>query len=78
VNCVSPGLIETVREGASPAHHQTTVNALGRRGTPEEVAAAVCYLCGPGARYVTGQTTARERRRMDGMMVPGPQGFASR
>jgi 3-oxoacyl-[acyl-carrier protein] reductase len=59
VNCVSPGLIDTVRAGGSavnPAHHRTTVNALGRRGIPEEVAAAVCYLCGPGARYVTGQT----------------------
>ena len=40
----------------APTHHATTVNAVGRRGTPEEVAAAVCYLCGPGARYVTGQT----------------------
>jgi 3-oxoacyl-[acyl-carrier protein] reductase len=55
VNCVSPGLIDTVREGALPHHHRTTVNALGRRGTPDEVAAAVCYLCGPAARYVTGQ-----------------------
>ena len=55
VNCVSPGLIETIRDGAAPHHHRTAVNALGRRGTPEEVAAAVCYLCGPAARYVTGQ-----------------------
>jgi len=55
VNCVSPGLIETTREGASPQHHRTTVNALGRRGLPDEVAAAVGYLCGPHARYVTGQ-----------------------
>ena len=58
VNCVSPGLIDTVRNAASsaPAHHRTTVNAVGRRGTAVEVAAAVNYLCGPGARYVTGQT----------------------
>jgi 3-oxoacyl-[acyl-carrier protein] reductase len=38
-----------------PHHHRTAVNALGRRGTPDEVAAAVRYLCGPAARYVTGQ-----------------------
>jgi 3-oxoacyl-[acyl-carrier protein] reductase len=59
VNCVSPGLIETARGGSStenPDHHRTSRNVLGRRGTPEEVAAAVLYLCGPGARYVTGQT----------------------
>jgi 3-oxoacyl-[acyl-carrier protein] reductase len=30
--------------------------ALGRRGEPEEVAAAVRFLCGPGARYITGQS----------------------
>jgi len=55
VNCVSPGLIDTIRDGVLPHHHRNAVNALGRRGTPDEVAAAVCYLCGPAARYVTGQ-----------------------
>ena len=56
VNCVVPGLIETVREGASSkrsAHSHEGV--LGRRGSPEEVAATVRFLAGPQARYVTGQ-----------------------
>ncbi len=60
VNLVSPGLIETQRGSASspaaPSHHATHSTLLGRRGTPEEVAAAVLFLCGPQARYVTGQT----------------------
>ncbi len=59
VNCVSPGLIETSRAatgGTAPKHHETRTNLVGRRGLPEEVAAAVLYLCGPGARYVTGET----------------------
>ncbi len=56
VNCVAPGLIETRREGADPHHHATRTTPLGRRGAPEEVAAAVRMLCGPGARYITGQT----------------------
>ena len=53
VNCVVPGLIETTRSSPS-AHH--CESALGRRGTPEEVAGAVRFLAGPGARYITGQT----------------------
>ncbi len=61
VNCVVPGLIDTVRaasstSGGQPALHGTHRTLVGRRGHPEEVAAAVRYLCGPGARYVTGQT----------------------
>jgi 3-oxoacyl-[acyl-carrier protein] reductase len=59
VNCVVPGTIETVRglPGAPerPAERQH-LPPLGRRGTPEEVAGAVRFLSGPGARYNTGQT----------------------
>ncbi|HEV3184451.1 MAG TPA: SDR family oxidoreductase [Xanthobacteraceae bacterium] len=33
------------------------VSALsGERGTPDDIAATVRFLCGPGARYITGQT----------------------
>jgi 3-oxoacyl-[acyl-carrier protein] reductase len=53
VNCVVPGLIETVRSSPSATHQESP---LGRRGKPEEVAAAVRFLVGPGARYITGQT----------------------
>jgi 3-oxoacyl-[acyl-carrier protein] reductase len=60
VNCVAPGLIDTVRKASSasaaPAHHSTHATLLGRRGHPDEVANAVVWLAGPGARYTTGQT----------------------
>jgi 3-oxoacyl-[acyl-carrier protein] reductase len=56
VNCVVPGLIDTVRRGAVPAHHATHAPLVGRLGKPEEIAALVRFLCGPEARYITGQT----------------------
>jgi 3-oxoacyl-[acyl-carrier protein] reductase len=60
VNCVSPGMMDTVRKAASaggtPAHHATHATLLGRRGHPDEIAGAVVWLAGPGGRFVTGQT----------------------
>src|SRR5262249_17170268 len=56
VNLVAPGLIGTSRPGPEPAHHAIHHTLSGERGTPEDVAATVRFLCGPGARYITGQT----------------------
>jgi 3-oxoacyl-[acyl-carrier protein] reductase len=57
VNCVVPGLIGTPRPKGQPepAHHATHNTITGERGKPEDVAATVRFLCGPGARYITGQ-----------------------
>jgi 3-oxoacyl-[acyl-carrier protein] reductase len=57
VNCVVPGLIGTPRpkDKPQPAHHLTHQTITGERGRPEDIAAAVRFLCGPGARYITGQ-----------------------
>jgi 3-oxoacyl-[acyl-carrier protein] reductase len=57
-NCVVPGAIDTTRPASSqkPAHHLTHGTITGERGKSEDVAAMVRYLCGPGGRYVTGQT----------------------
>lgn len=59
VNCVVPGLIGTARgthSVSNPNHHASRPMPLGRRGTAQEVAALVRFLCGPSARYVTGQS----------------------
>ena len=60
VNCVVPGLVDTVRGGGtskvSPKHHTGRKNLLERRGTPEEIASAVLWLATPAGRYTTGQT----------------------
>ena len=55
VNCVVPGRIATAGSLATPAI-TATLPPLGRQGRPEEVAALVRMLCGPDARYITGQS----------------------
>ena len=57
-NCVVPGLIDTARDPSAqlPHHHNVSKTLVGRFGTPEEIAAAVRFLAGPQARYITGQT----------------------
>jgi 3-oxoacyl-[acyl-carrier protein] reductase len=56
-NCVVPGAIDTSRSGESkPAHHLTHGTITGERGKPDDIAAMVRLLVGPGGRNVTGQT----------------------
>jgi 3-oxoacyl-[acyl-carrier protein] reductase len=59
VNAVSPGYIETdMTANDLPAERRAQLIKdipLGRVGKPEDVAAAVAYLAGPAAAYVTGQ-----------------------
>jgi 3-oxoacyl-[acyl-carrier protein] reductase len=59
VNCVAPGFIDTdmTRSLAAPARDALLSRvALGRLGTPEDIAHAVAFLAGPRAGYITGAT----------------------
>ena len=59
VNCVVPGTIDTVRGLPGAPVRPTGTSSMppvGRRGRVEEVAGMVRHLCGPDARYITGQT----------------------
>lgn len=55
VNCVAPGLIETDMVAGAPLEEILKVIPMQRIGTPDEVAAAVSFLCSDGAAYVTRQ-----------------------
>ena len=63
VNCVCPGRVETpfvaarIREYPDPEaayREMAATQAIGRMGTPEEIAAAVLYLASDEAAFVTG------------------------
>jgi 3-oxoacyl-[acyl-carrier protein] reductase len=56
VNLVAPGLIDTKRDGADPAHRKSRTLLAPRQGQPEDIAAMVRFLAGPKARSMTGQT----------------------
>lgn len=61
VNVVAPGLIATDMTREITADGQKDWSSqipLGRPGTPEEVAYAVCFLASDEAAYITGQVLA--------------------
>jgi 3-oxoacyl-[acyl-carrier protein] reductase len=67
VNAVAPGFITTDMTTGLPDTVKASVLAqipLGRFGDPEDIAAAVAFLAGPEAKYITGQTLT-----VDGGMV---------
>lgn len=73
VNAVAPGATLTERTAIDPNYEQTwsALTPLGRPATPADIAQAVLFLAGPGARHITGQTLI-----VDGgwtVVSPGPQ-----
>lgn len=64
VNAVAPGYIDSATTEriftGSPARREAVIarHPIGRMGYPEEVAAAVVWLCSDAASFVTGHTLA--------------------
>lgn len=60
VNAVAPGFVHTpLTEGAAAipgvVEEYVENTALGRAGTPEDIAGAVAFLCSPASSWMTGE-----------------------
>ncbi len=58
VNCVAPGVIDTDMNAGLDDDTRRELREqtpLGRLGTPEDIAAAVAFLCSKDADFITGQ-----------------------
>jgi NAD(P)-dependent dehydrogenase (short-subunit alcohol dehydrogenase family) len=74
VNAIAPGPVLTENlDRAGPVVQQHVANSVPvrRLGRPDEIAAAVVWLCGPAAGFITGATLA-----VDGGMLAGMPPFA--
>jgi len=59
VNAVAPGFIDTDMTRALNEEQRKTLTAqvpMARLGSVDDIAAAVLFLCSPGASYITGET----------------------
>jgi NAD(P)-dependent dehydrogenase (short-subunit alcohol dehydrogenase family) len=60
INAICPGIIDTVMmqrfSGGTPEGRAAVIaqEPIGRMGTPEEIAAAVLWLCSDAASFATG------------------------
>lgn len=78
VNAVAPGMIRTPLTERIYAHAEVKARRealvpLGRIGTPDDIAAVVGFLAGPGAAYVTGQVLLADGGIADSALglIPG-------
>ena len=81
VNAISPGMVATSRallsldpdiDVGAEVKRRGSMLAVGRSGYPRDIAAAVAYLVGDGAGYMTGQTLVLDGGANSSMFAKKP------
>jgi glucose 1-dehydrogenase len=65
INCVAPGAVDTPMLWNNPNIKTGVEKVEGAIGKPEDIAAAVCFLAAPEARFITGTTLIVDGGRLD-------------
>ncbi len=65
INCVAPGAVDTPMLWNNPNVKSGVEKVQGAIGKPEDIAAAICFLAAPEARFITGTTLIVDGGRLD-------------
>ncbi len=65
VNCVAPGAVNTPMLWNNPNVKSGKEKIVGAVGEPEDIAAAICFLAAPEARFINGTTLVVDGARLD-------------
>lgn len=65
INCVAPGAVDTPMLWNNPNVKSGVEKVTGAIGKPEDIAAAICFLASPEARFITGTTLVVDGGRLD-------------
>ena len=65
INCVAPGAVDTPMLWNNPNVKSGVEKVQGAIGKPEDIAAAICFLASPEARFITGTNLTVDGGRLD-------------
>jgi glucose 1-dehydrogenase len=65
INCVAPGAVDTPMLWNNPNVKSGVEKVQGAVGKPEDIAAAICFLAAPEARFITGTNLTVDGGRLD-------------
>ncbi len=74
VNSISPGWIDTT--GSEITGPDAVQQPVGRVGKPEDIAAAVLFLCSPQAGFITGENLCIDGGMTRQMIYHGDEGWS--